>query len=88
MTDKKIKESLNKLSKALERLDPKDEVSKKKLSRLIDQVNRKLSGPKDKEHDRNLDSQINEALIHFKAQHPVIMEIIDEIKLALYSMGL
>ena len=84
MKDEKIKESLDKLRKALNELDPKDEASRKKLSKVIHEVDGRLSG----KHERDLENELNKAVVHFKVEHPVITELINEIKMALYSLGL
>ena len=84
MKDEKIKESLDKLRKALKGIKPDDEASIKKLSKLIHEVDGRLTG----KHERDLENELNKAVVHFKVEHPVITELINEIKMALYSLGL
>jgi predicted transcriptional regulator len=88
MTNNELIRALDRLKKAIGRLDKADEESRKRLSRLINDINRKLDRPEDSEHDNRLLEQLKDAVVHFKVKHPVITETINEIKIALYSIGL
>ena len=87
MSNKKILELLGKLNKALEKLDTTDAKSRAKLSRLIQKIDRKLGAEGSKKQD-SLGDELNEAVIHFEIEHPAIAEALNEIKLALHSIGL
>jgi hypothetical protein len=88
MTNKKLIEALNRLRKALGDLDKKDKKSREKLSLLIDDINRNLASPESSKQDRRLLVQLKDAVVHFEVKHPVITEAINDIKMALYSIGL
>ena len=88
MTNNKLIEALDRLRKAMGDLDKRDEESRKRLSQLIDDINRKLASPENSEHDSRLLEQLKDAVVHFKVKHPLITETINEIKMALYSIGL
>jgi predicted transcriptional regulator len=88
MTNNELIQALDRLQKAMRNLDKTDEESRKRLSQLINDINRKLASPENLEHDNRLLEQLKDAVVHFKVKHPVITETIDEIKMALYSIGL
>lgn len=88
MGNKKIMELLDKLNKALEGLDASDEKSRKKLSQLIQKIDRKLGGAEKAGKDSPLADELKDAAIHFEAKHPMIAETLEQIKLSLYSIGL
>jgi hypothetical protein len=92
MTDKKankkLAELLEKLNNALETLDSTDEKSRKKLSQLIKNINLKLGKPEHNDDDAPLADQLKDTVVHFEVSHPAITDILNQIKLALYSMGL
>ena len=88
MSNKKILELVDKLNEALKGLDAADEKSKAKLSRLIHGISRKLDETKQSKQEDPLSDEIKDAVIHFEIKHPVIAETLEQIKLALYSIGL
>ncbi len=88
MSNKKIPGLLDRLNKALEGLDATDEKSKAKLSLLIRKINRKLDKPGDSKQKDSFTDEIKDAAIYFEVKHLVIAETLDEIKIALYSIGL
>ena len=88
MNNKKILDLLERLNKALTGLDASDAKSRAKLYQLIRKISLKLGEPGPSKQELSLAGDIKDAIMHFEVEHPVIAEILGEIKMALYSIGL
>ena len=88
MNNKKILDLLDRLNKALSGMDAPDTESRAKLTQLIHKINRKLGEVKETKHESSFADEITDAIIHFETKHPVIAETLEQLKMALYSIGL
>ncbi len=88
MTNQKLADALNKLNKVIDKLEADDQESREKLETLVNSINAKLHGSKDQKRDNGLADQIKESALSFEVKHPLITDTLNEIKLALYGIGL
>lgn len=90
MDNDKLNNALEKLDKALREADLTDRQSVLRLNELMTDVRQRLENA-NSEHAENEDSlseRIKQAVFKFEVKHPRIAEALDEIKLALYGLGL
>ncbi len=87
MPQTELRESLEKLRREIERLDPGDRQSKERLNALIVDLELKLSQPESQHHD-NLIDNVREGIEHFEVEHPRITYILNHIMVTLGNMGI
>lgn len=87
MDKQKLEEAIEKIKSILNELDADDSESKNRLEQLSDQINDRIhsEGTEGKE---TISDRVKEAALLFEVKHPRVAEALNEIKVALYGMGL
>lgn len=87
MDNDKLNNALEKLDKALREADLTDQQSILRLNELMTDVRQRLENANAEAED-SLSERVKQAVFKFEVKHPRIAEALDEIKLALYGLGL
>lgn len=85
-------ESKRKLDEGLRRLrselEGADETTRKRMEALVERVERRLAEGDGKKAQHGLLQELEEEILHFEVEHPRLTAIINEIMVALSSMGI
>ncbi|OGT63930.1 MAG: hypothetical protein A3I13_06560 [Gammaproteobacteria bacterium RIFCSPLOWO2_02_FULL_47_50] len=86
MKNKKLHDDLERLRNEINHLATDDIESRKKLNRIIGDLEAKLEKPDD--NDDGLVKDIKETIQHFETEHPRATAILNDIMVTLSNMGI
>ena len=87
MTSRKLNSDLERLRDEINHLAADDVDSRKRLNRLISEIEAKLENPEASD-DEGLTNNLKEAIAHFETEHPRATAILNDIMVALSNMGI
>jgi hypothetical protein len=89
MTDvKHLAESLNKLRSEIEALDSHDEEARRRLDRLLHEIETTLENPKRSGVYETLGQQLKTSMLNFEVSHPRLAVVMNEVMEKLGAMGI
>ena len=88
MTDKQLREDLEKLRQEVNELTENDFSAREKLNALIGDIETRLETSGEETDDESLFDQIKEAISHFETEHPRATGILNDIMVTLSNMGI
>ena len=88
MSEKALKEALDKLTKELQAIDQNDTESMEMLKQLVDSIELKLNEPENKEHHDQLLGKLKEKTAQLEVKHPLISRTLEEIIAILVRLGI
>lgn len=87
MTSRKLNSDLERLREEINHLAADDIDSRKRLNRLISELEAKLENP-DAGEDDGLMNNLKDAIAHFETEHPRATAILNDIMVTLSNMGI
>lgn len=87
MSEREILETLEQLRAQIAAMDA-DGASKARLQSLVQGLEQKLRAPTDKDHHLHLIEEVKEAISYFEVEHPRLTGILNDLMMALSSMGI
>lgn len=87
MSSRKLHNDLERLRKEINHLASDDVDSRKRLNRLISEIEAKLENPDAGEND-GLMNNLKDAIAHFETEHPRATAILNDIMVTLSNMGI
>ena len=90
MTAERLREDLEKLRAEVNRAAGHDADAQQKLNALINDIERRLAGPRDAQGVGHVDlaSKVRQAIEHFETDHPRATAILNDIMVTLGNMGI
>ncbi|MBP9732878.1 MAG: DUF4404 family protein [Candidatus Omnitrophica bacterium] len=85
MSQQDVKKILETLRDRVANLNPTDESARKELSGLVDDIEKNLGSSG---QGNSLSERVKTSALKFEVQHPYLTEIFNDLKSALYSLGL
>lgn len=85
MSDQKVKSILKTLRGRIANLNPSDELARKELTVLVNDIEKNLGASG---QGNSLSERVKTSALKFEVQHPYLTEIFNDLKSALYSLGL
>ena len=87
MTSHTLHNDLKKLREEINHLAADDVDSRKRLNRLISEIEAKLENP-DSGEDNGLMNNLKDAIAHFETEHPRATAILNDIMVTLSNLGI
>lgn len=87
MSEREILETLEQLRAQIAAMDA-DGASKARLQSLVQGLEQKLRTPADEDHHLHLVEEVKDAISYFEVEHPRLTGILNDLMLALSSMGI
>ncbi|MCK5214309.1 MAG: DUF4404 family protein [Candidatus Omnitrophica bacterium] len=87
MKQEKLKQSLAKLTDEVAKIDTNDIESRKKLMELAELVRKKLETPDDQEQHNRFLEKLNDDIVHFKVDHPLVTATLEDMIAILNDFG-
>jgi hypothetical protein len=83
-----LDESLNRLRAEIEALDSDDEATRRRLDRLLDDIETTRQNPRRSDIDETLGEQLRASILGFEASHPRLASLMNEVMEKLGAMGI
>ena len=87
MASRKLHNDLEKLRDEINHLAADDVASRKRLDKIINDLEKKLENP-DASDDEGLMNNLKDAIAHFETEHPRATAILNDIMVALSNIGI
>jgi hypothetical protein len=83
-----LTEALNRLRAEIGALDTADEISRRKVQALVEDLEKKIKSPEDREIHESLTEQLKDSVLHFEVSHPRLTAVMNDIMVRLGNMGI
>ncbi|MEZ0372688.1 MAG: DUF4404 family protein [Candidatus Sericytochromatia bacterium] len=88
MPTDKLRDSLSELKNEIEHLEVRDQNVKSRIERLIHDLERQLSHPRDAAEVSALNLKLPGLIEQFEVEHPKLTRVLDQIMVSLSNMGI
>lgn len=88
MTRSELHEPLERLQAEIKKLGEDDEAIKRRMQRLVADLERKLDSSDDSEHAPQLIEGVRENVERFEVEHPRLTAVLNQIMVILNNMGI
>jgi type II secretory pathway component PulM len=88
MNDTHLDDSLSRLRSAIQTLDVADEDARRRLEKLVEDIEKARAGPKVALEDQPLGERLKASTLDFEVSHPRLSTLMNEVMEKLSSMGI
>jgi hypothetical protein len=83
-----LDESLNRLRSEIAALDIGDEEARRRLEKLVHDIEQTIANPQRAEADGSLGDRLKASVLRFEASHPRLAAVMNEVTEQLVNMGI
>lgn len=65
-----------------------EQESKKRLEKLVEDIETKIKSPEDMDHHSDLVLDVKDSVAYFEVSHPTVTGVLNDIMMALSNMGI
>ncbi len=88
MNRDELREPLERLESEIQKLGEDDEAIKRRMQRLVDELERKLESSEDSDDEPELIESLRENVERFEVEHPRLTAVLNRIMVHLSNMGI
>ena len=88
MSNEELHRPLRRLSTEIEKLGDQDRAIRRRMQRLVADIERQLEGSEESEHEPELMDRLRRSIEDFEVEHPRLTGVLNRIMVELSNMGI